>query len=388
MQDHGTAGTDLLVGLVKRSPVLAELRSGRLDRREFGRRLDVSIATSYRLAGWLTERDLIADSDGAFALTALGEVIADVASGFETDVRTALRPAAATPDLLADLIRYSAMLEALGEEPLDRRELERRLNVSRATSHRYTRSLEELNAIERADGGFALTALGAAVTDAVSTFETNARIALTLAPVLEAIRETTPDFDIGVFADATVTSAEHGDAYGPMARFVSLLEETETVRGFDTFSIAPTYVGEFQQRILDGMETEIIDPPAVTENVMDNYPEKCVQVCASEHFALLIHDDLPYGLVIFDDRVGIGVRETDARTLRAFVDTDSAAAREWAEAVYGFYRQKAVRLETFTKKGLREAMAAARRGDRAHVVGAVQHLPGSARRGTATRDNS
>lgn len=46
-----------------------------------------------------------------------------------------------------------------------------------------------------------------------------------------------------------------------MTRFVSLLEETETLRGLDTFSIAPGYVAEFQQRILDGVETEVVDFP-------------------------------------------------------------------------------------------------------------------------------
>ncbi|WP_254544528.1 helix-turn-helix transcriptional regulator [Halomarina pelagica] len=358
MRTHGTIDADLLVGLVKRAHALAELRSETLDHRELARRLDVSIATSYRLAGWLAEAGVVTDADGALALTALGQVIADTVAEFETDVRTALGPTAATPELLVELVRRSPMLDALRGGRLDRRELEARLNVSRATGHRHTRSLGEMSLIERTGGTFALTALGEAVADAVSTFETNGRTALVLAPALEAIRETTTDFDVGIFADTTVTSAERGDAYGPMTRFVSLLEETETLRGFDTFSIAPTYAGEFQQRILDGMETEIIDPPAVTENVMNSYPEKCVQVCASEHFTLWIHDDLPYGLAIFDDRVGIGVRDTDARTLRAFVDTDSAAAREWAEAVYESYRNEAVRLESFTKRGLREAMAA------------------------------
>lgn len=357
MQDQAIAETDLFIEIVKRFPVLDALRRKPRDREELGRRLDVSTATTYRLSGWLGKKGLIEESDSVFTLTVLGEVIADAAFTFETDVRTVLGPATTTPDLLIGLIRHSPILEALREESLDRREVEQCLDMSRATSHRHTKSLAEKDLIERPDGEFTLTDLGEIVTDAVSTFETNTRMVLCLAPVLEAVHDTTPDFDIGIFADATVTSAEHGDAYGPMTRFVSLFQETETLRGFDTLSIAPTYMEEFHQRILNGMETEVIDPPEVAADIMDNYPEKCVEVCVSEYFTHWLCDDLPYGLVIFDERAGIGVRDADTRTVWAFVDTDAPAAREWAETVYESYRQEAVRLEHFTKTGFKEAMA-------------------------------
>ena len=359
MQDQGIVESDLFAELVKRFSVLDALQDESFDRKKLKKRLNVSTATTYRLTGWLGKNGLIAEPDGAFVLTAPGEVITKVVSTFETDVRSALRPATTTPDLFIDLIRHSSMLEALQGGTLDRRELEQRLEISRATSHRHTKSLTEKGLIERPGGEFVLTESGKVVADTVSTFVTNARMTFCLRPVLGAVHDTAPGFNVEVFADATVTSAKHGDAYGPMTRFVSLLGGTETLRGFDTFSIAPTYMEKFQQRILDGMQTEVIDPPAVTENVMDNYPERCVQVCVSKYFTLWLHDDLPYGLVIFDDRVGIGVRDPDTRTLRAFVDTDSAAAREWAEAVYESYKEEAVRLEHFTKKGLREAMATA-----------------------------
>lgn len=360
MHDQTTKETTLFIELIKHSPMLRELQGASLDREALSRQLGVSIATSYRLTGWLSEKNLIEDADGVFVLTALGEVIADVISTFETDVRTMLCLATTPSDLLIDLIRHFPMLKAVHEEALDRQELEHRLDMSRATSHRHTKSLTEKGLIERSNGNFTLTEVGEVVTGSVSTFETNTRTALHLAPVIGAIYGTTPRFDIAAFADATVTSAEHGDAYSPMTRFVSLLQKTESVRGFDTFSIAPTYLEEFQQRILDGMRTEIIDPPAVTADVMTHFPEKCVQVCASDYFTLWVHDDLPYGLVLFDDRIGIGVRDAKTRTLRTFVDTDSGVAREWAEAVYELYKAEAVRLGHFTQAGLEEAMATMR----------------------------
>lgn len=359
MYNQVTTETDLFIELIKRFSVLDAVRGAPLDRDELGERLDVSTATTYRLTGWLDKRGLIEESDGAFALTALGEVVAEEVSTFEAAVRAVLGPT--TLDLLTDLIRHAPMLCALDEGPLYRREVEQRLDVSKATSHRFTRSLTEKGLVERSEAGFVNTESGEVIADAASTFESNTRMAFCLGPVLEAIYDTTPEFDIEIFADATVRSTDHGDFFGPMTRCVSLFQGTETFRGFDTASIAPAYMEEFNHRILNGMETEVIDPPEVAADIMDNYPEKCVQVCVSEYFTHWLHDDLPFGLVIFDERVGIGVRDADSRTLRAFVDTNSEAAREWAEAVYESYKKEAVRLEHFTKPGLREAMTSMKR---------------------------
>ena len=68
---------------------------------------------------------------------------------------------------------------------------------------------------------------------------------------------------------------------------------------------------------------------------------------------------MPFGLALFDDRTAIDVRDPETRALRALVDTDSPAVREWAEAVYEAYRRESAPLESFTKKGLREALEAA-----------------------------
>lgn len=267
-------------------------------------------------------------------------------------------PRAEDPDLLIDLIRRSALLEALHEEPLDRRELQKRLNVSRATSHRHTRLLEDLGAIERPDDAFRLTRSGQLLADALVRFKREARTALDLAPVLEAVQNVPFEVDVDGFADARVTSAEQGDPYSPVARFVELARETRTLRGLDIALVAPLYMDEIQGRIVDGMVTEDVERPEVVENVLGDYPEKCMEACASGHLTVQLHDDLPFGLVLFDDRVGIGVPGRNARKLQTFVDTDSPAVREWAETVYEAYRSEAIELEEVTWQGYREAVEA------------------------------
>lgn len=261
------------------------------------------------------------------------------------------------PDGFLELIRRAPMLEALRERPLDRRDLEERLDISRATSHRFTRWLGEHGLIERADGEFQLTELGRAVTAALTDFKTETGTAFQLAPVLEASAESGHPIPLAAFGDAVVTRSDTGDPHAPMTRYVSLVQQTSTLRGFDTWAIAPTYMGEIQERILDGMQTELIDPRPVVEDVMDNYPERCVEVCVSGNLTIRLYESFPFGLALFDDRLGIAVRDPETNALTAFVDTDSPAAREWAEAVYDTYEARSTLLESFTKKGLREALA-------------------------------
>lgn len=259
-------------------------------------------------------------------------------------------------DMLIDLLRRAPLLQELQNESLDRRDLQDRLNISRATSYRHCRLLEDLGVIEKSNGEYRLTDSGILLTDTLIRFEREATTALELNPILEAVRDVPVDIELEVFTDAVVTSAEHGDPYGPVARFVSLIEETEALRGFDMDVIVPLYIDEIQQRIVDGMETEAIAVTEVTRNILESYPEKCFNACASGNLTVKLHDDLPFGLVIFDHRVGIGVYEPGTRVLRTFADTDSPEVREWAEAVYELYDAEAVLMEEFTSQGFAQAM--------------------------------
>lgn len=250
------------------------------------------------------------------------------------------------------------MLAALREGPLARHELETRLDISKSTAHRNTKSLAERGLLEKSDGDFVLTEFGRAVADVVAAYEKEMDTTVRLAPVLEAVSGTDPPCPIKDFADATVTSADRGDPFGPLARFVSLVAETDSLRMFDSYAIAPTYIDEIHGRVRNGMRTEVIERPDIAEDVMEHYPAKCVQLCASEHLSMKIREDLPFGLVILDDRIGLGVRDGETGAPMAFVDTDSTEAREWAETTFDAYWSEATRLERFNPTALREATEA------------------------------
>lgn len=248
-------------------------------------------------------------------------------------------------DLLGDIVRHRPVLEALRSEPLDRREIEERLDVSRATSHRFTQWLDEQGFVEKNDGRFRLTGRGEAVADEVLRFEANVQTVDRLAPLLDVICEDHQEFVIEPFVDATVTVAAPEDPYQPVEQFVSLLGESETFRGFNTTHMVPLVLGDFHKRMFDDTDTEIIYLPHIVEKLVETYPQRASEAIDNGHLTLRTRDDLPYGLAIFDERVGIGGYDEATGQMQVFVDTDSPIAREWAERVFASVRADSTPLD-------------------------------------------
>lgn len=349
------ADRDLLMELLNHSQVLKELQGDALAREELERLLDISTATCYRYTNRLSEIGMVVESDEEVALTALGDAIAAEVATFEETVRRVLQAADEDRDLLVEITRRAPALEALSKRSLDRRDLEERLDVSQTTGYRATSSLEARGLIEKSNGTYALTPTGTQILDAVSGFEANIRMAIRLGPVLDPLRETGPPVALDAFAEATITTVQ-GYTHSPQRRFLDLLEETDTLRGFAMADFAPFYLGEILQRLIEGLELEEILRPEFAAQQLAEYPDRAIEICNKSNSTMYLHDDLWYGLALFDDRIGIGVRDADARTLRVFVDSGSPAARTWAEAVYESYKAGAVHLPRLDPISLQQAM--------------------------------
>ncbi|SIS04550.1 helix-turn-helix transcriptional regulator [Natronorubrum thiooxidans] len=241
-------------------------------------------------------------------------------------------------NLLGDIVRHRPVLEALRAEPLDRREIEERLDVSRATSHRFTQWLDEQGFVKKVDSRFRLTGQGEAIADEVLRFEANVRTVHRLAPLLDTICEDHQEFVLEPFLDARVTLAEPDDPYQPVERFISLLSESEAFHGFNTTHMAPLVLGGFHTQIFEETDTEIIYLPHIAEKLFETYPERAQEAIDRGHLTLRTRDDLPYGLAIFDEHVGIGGYDETTGLMQVFVDTDASIACEWADRVYASVR--------------------------------------------------
>ncbi|WP_306060355.1 helix-turn-helix transcriptional regulator [Natronococcus wangiae] len=242
-------------------------------------------------------------------------------------------------DELIDIVRHREVLEALVAEPLDRNDLEARLDISRATSHRFTRWLQDRDLAERVDNRFALTGKGQAYADAFAHFERDLRAATVLAPLLESICKAHREFVVAPFAGGTVTTATPEDPYAPLTRFVQLLRESDTVRGFNTTHMFPPALEETSGELFEGLDVELIYLPDVVDRLFETHPDQLRDAIEAGHLTLRTRESLPYGLAIFDDRVGVAGYDEQTGTMRVFVDADSAIARGWAERVFATYRE-------------------------------------------------
>ncbi|WP_227374498.1 helix-turn-helix transcriptional regulator [Haladaptatus halobius] len=241
-------------------------------------------------------------------------------------------------------------LVALTVRPRSRSELWEMTGVSSSTIRRTLSEFEERNWIRRNEYQYETTPLGAFIASAVAELIERVEIERTLRNVWQWLPDEESGFTIEMCSDAVVTVAEADNPYGPVHRFLALIRETDQFRfvGSDLALLEPCR-DEFCRRVIDGMQTEIIDPPSVAKYIRSTYPELSAETLASGNLTIRLHDDLPpYGIGIFDHRIAICGHDPDSVTVRVLIDTDSQEAREWAESEYSFYRRQTpmVPLET------------------------------------------
>jgi len=147
-------------------------------------------------------------------------------------------------------------------------------------------------------------------------------------------------FSVEMCADAVVSVAEPADPYRPVQRFGSLLAETDRFRfvGSDLALLEPLQgriptAGPRRRPDGDHRPTERRSARALC------LPGALRSPLKSGNLTVRVHDDVPsYGLALFDDRIGIVGYSTDSGTVQVLIDTDTTAARKWAEATYASYR--------------------------------------------------
>lgn len=247
--------------------------------------------------------------------------------------------------LLGVSVQRADALAAFRDGPLRRAEVESELDVSRTTAHRIVTALTEYGLAERVGGKYALTAFGEFAADEIRRVRRRFEAADELRPFLDAIGSAPADFEVSWFASGSVVQSSPGDPYAPLERFIELLEATDSLRGFDTTSIAPVFVDDIRAEIVGGMRTSIVYEPSVVAQIADNYGDELADAMDSDHLELYTHDSLPFGLALFDERIGLGAYDDRTGMLSAFVDTDDPDAYAWGERQYGSYRDESVPFE-------------------------------------------
>ncbi|ELY55212.1 transcriptional regulator [Natronococcus amylolyticus DSM 10524] len=238
-------------------------------------------------------------------------------------------------------------LAAMAARPRTRGELRELTGASPSTTRRTLRGFDDRGWVRRDGYRYRATALGAAVASGMETLLALIETERTLRGVWTELPDAILELALEQPGRTTVTVAEHDTPYRPVNRFRSLLHETDRFRfvGFDVGLYDPC-TDVFGRRVLDGMDTELIDSPDVAAYMLSTYPERCARLLETENLTALVHDELPsYGISRLDDRVAVSGYDPDSGGVTVLVDTDLPEAREWADAVYATYRSEARPLE-------------------------------------------
>jgi DNA-binding MarR family transcriptional regulator len=237
------------------------------------------------------------------------------------------------------------VLTALSEEPCDRAELCEATEASPATMSRVLGDFEERGWIVRDGRTYELTQLGAFLTGELVDFCESLATERKLRDVWRWLPREMSRFDVDLFRDAVVSYPGPGYPSQPLERIAELVGGTESLRGFGATVVKSGNLEAAFTRILDGMESEYVYAPAVFEAVLAWDPEIVTEATSRDNCTHLIHESLPdgerCGLLLLDERVAICCHDSPTGALRAVVDTDSAAAREWADSVYQGVRSDA-----------------------------------------------
>jgi predicted transcriptional regulator len=244
------------------------------------------------------------------------------------------------------------VLRTLANEPHTRRELVDATDASRPTVGRIVGDFEERGWVERTGRRYELTPSGRLVTNAfldlldVVETERGLRTAVQWLPT-ERI-----GFDIELFAGADVSIPEPGYSHRPINRFIELVAEAESARGFGIATLAPMSAETLLRRARSGVDVEIIYPRAVLEEILLSNAEAARDAVDRGTLVPMVHEDLPCGLYVFDDRTVLGGYDRETGVLRVVVDTATPDAIEWADALYERYRDEA---EPFEPTALRDS---------------------------------
>ncbi|MFC4544052.1 helix-turn-helix transcriptional regulator [Halosolutus amylolyticus] len=238
-------------------------------------------------------------------------------------------------------------LVALTTRPRSRSELCELTGVSSSTMRRTLGEFEARSWIRKEGYQYVATRLGETIAsgmeDVIERVETERK----LRDVWHWLPAEVSEFPIETWADMTVTVAEPDFPYRPVDRFESLLRETNEFRSLrPEVALMDPCLDVLSQLIDDGVGITLIDRPSCHTYFLSTYPDRSSEMLKQDNFTVLEHDELPpYGIGLLDDRVAISCYEQDSGTVRAVIDTDAPAVREWAESVYTSYRSDAQPLE-------------------------------------------
>lgn len=244
-----------------------------------------------------------------------------------------------TEELARTVWDNGRLLTMLREESRRQVSLAKRLDRSRRSVTRTLNNLEESHLVEQRDEEWGLTIAG---TAAVDLFELHSETWSTLSDAGDLLSSLPNDADIGCRMMDGMDVVEGLDA-APQAAFRVVEASIRTANHVQAISpiVVDRYVDVINDKILQGMETELVLPVEVIHATVDLYSREWQDSLAAMNCSIWSMEDYPdFGLAIVDQEevfVGIYRDGSLAGTLR----NDTEASVEWATEIFDCCRDDA-----------------------------------------------
>jgi predicted transcriptional regulator len=248
-------------------------------------------------------------------------------------------------DEFVGLARRWSVLEALREGPLDRRDLQERVGVSRPTIHRQVRALGEDGLVAKRNGAVVLTPVGElAATEFARVFEVMDTVSA-LSQVARWVPVEEFDFDFDRFRGADVVLSHPNDPLAPTRRMLQQVHSADDIRIL-TYTFLPEGDPATRRCFIEDHQSlvGVLDPELLDAVLADPASASHLQeLLAGGARIAVAAEPVPIILTIADETVLIGAVD-EGGSPQGLIVTDDEVIRSWAQSVVDEHFERADRI--------------------------------------------
>jgi predicted transcriptional regulator len=245
-------------------------------------------------------------------------------------------------DEFVGLTRRWEVLDALREGPLDRRDLQEWVGVSRPTIHRQVRALEDDGLVTKQNGTFVLTPVGElAAAEFARMFEVMDTISA-LSRVLPWLPVAEFDFDFARLRDAEVSLPHPNDPFAPTRRMLRHIHGADHIR-MVTYTFLPESDPATRQCFIEADQyfEGVLDPALVESILIDPAATAHLEDLLVQGSTIAVAADVvPLILIIADGTVILGAVD-EGGCPQGLIVSDDEVIRRWAEETADSYLEEA-----------------------------------------------
>ncbi|WP_306054973.1 helix-turn-helix transcriptional regulator [Natronococcus wangiae] len=203
--------------------------------------------------------------------------------------------------------------------------------VSRTTVHRTLTDLVERNWVERVDGGYAATAVGALALEAYRNARTQFRTLERVEPFLARVDANVDDLEIEWFRTAELSTVAESNPHQPLEWYADRLEtvDGERLRGVSPV-ISRQFIAVHAPIVERGTPTELVIGESTYRVVAERYADELRTSVSRSNYALYVAEETPpIGITLVGSTVFLGAYD-DGGQLVAAVESADDRLRAWA----------------------------------------------------------